>query len=94
MTDGRNLFDLSVKADKRTLKGQKMKGDDYTQLVESNMITIDLRKQKELDTDPIGIQQIDFTGKVCQSENTTLFFIIKEAKQNILDFYQGSVEVY
>ena len=50
------------------------------------MIAIDLRKQEALDTDPIRIQQINFTGNLELDRNTTMFFIIKEAKETILDF--------
>ena len=44
------------------------------------MITIDISKQQELDADPKTIQQINFTGNQDPPGNTTMFFIIKEAK--------------
>ena len=55
------------------------------------MIAIDLSKQHALDADPKTIQQIKFTGKL--KENTTMFFIIEETKETILDFSQGTVKV-
>ena len=57
------------------------------------MIAIDLSKQRALDVDPRAIQQINFTANVDRAENTTMFFIIEEAKETVLDFSQGTVKV-
>ena len=57
------------------------------------MIAIDLSKQKTLDADPKAIQQINFTANLEQEGNTTMFFIIEEAKETILDFSQGTIKV-
>ena len=57
------------------------------------MIAIYLSKQQMLDTDPKAIQQINFTENLERDEGATTFFIIKEAKENILDFSQGIVKV-
>ena len=57
------------------------------------MIAIDLSKQQALDADPRAIQQINFTANVDTAENTTMFFIIEEAKETVLDFLQGTIEV-
>ena len=59
------------------------------------MITIDLSKQEALDADPKAIQQINFTRNLIQNQvaNTTMFFIIEEAKEIILDFSQGTVKL-
>ena len=57
------------------------------------MIAIDLSKQQALDADPRAIQQINFTANVDTAENTTMFFIIEEAKETVLDFSQGTIEV-
>ena len=43
------------------------------------IIVIDLGKQQELDADPRAIQQINFTENL-DAGNTTMFFIIEEAK--------------
>ena len=40
-----------------------------------------------------NIQQINFTGNLDQAGNKTMFFIIEEAKETILDFSQESVKV-
>ena len=59
------------------------------------MMTIDLSKQQELDADPKAIQQINFTGNLARQRNanTTLLFIIEEAKETILGFLKGTVKV-
>ena len=44
------------------------------------MIAIDLSKQQALDVDPRAIQQINFTVNLDRAGNTTMFFIIEEAK--------------
>ena len=57
------------------------------------MIAIDLNKQQALDADPRAIQQINSTANLDRDGNTTMFFIIKEAKETVLDFSQGTVKV-
>ena len=56
-------------------------------------MTIDLSKQQALDADPKAIQQINFTANLDLDGNTTIFFIIEETKETILDFSQGTAEV-
>ena len=50
------------------------------------MIEIALSKQQ-------AIQQINFTGNLDRPEGATMFFIIKETKETVLDFSQGIVKV-
>ena len=57
------------------------------------MIAIDLSKQQALDADPKAIQQINFTANLDRAGNTTMFFIIEEAKETVLDYSQGTVKV-
>ena len=57
------------------------------------MIAIDLSKQQALDANPRSIQQINFTANLDRAGHTTMFFIIEEAKETILDFSQGTVKV-
>ena len=57
------------------------------------MIAIDLSKQEGLDADPRTIQQTNFTADLDRAGNTTMFFIIEEAKETVLDFSQGTVKV-
>ena len=57
------------------------------------MIAIDLSKQQALDSYPRAIQQINFTANLDRAGNTTMFFIVEETKETVLDFSQGTVEV-
>ena len=69
---------------------------DYNYFKDSyNMIAIDLSKQQALDADPKVIQQIKYTGTLDGKANddTTMFFIIEEAKEILLNFLQGTVRV-
>ena len=57
------------------------------------MIAIDLSKEQELSLDPESIlflfvyfKQINFTGNLTPDGNTTIFLIIEEARDSILDF--------
>ena len=77
-------------------------GDDYTTgcLLDYSyfknyykMIAIDLSNQQALDADPRAIQQINFTANLDRAGNTTMFFIIEEAKETVLDFSQETVKV-
>ena len=57
------------------------------------MIAVDLSKQQALDADPRVIQQINFTANLDRAGNTSVYFILEEAKETILDFSQGTVKV-
>ena len=57
------------------------------------MVAIDLSKQRALDADPRAIQQINFTANLDRPGNTTMFFVVEEAKETVLDFSQGTVKV-
>ena len=57
------------------------------------MIAIDLSKQQALDSDRKAIQQINFTTNLDRVGNTRIFFILREAKETVLDFTQGTVKV-
>ena len=60
------------------------------------MIAIDWNKQQAFGADPKVIQQVNFTGNITWegNTNTTVVFIIEEAKQTDLDFSQGTVKVF
>ena len=107
MINGQNFFDQLVKNDLRTDDNiQKIAigqaGDCTTGcLLDYNyfnnyykMIAIDLSKQQ---ADSKATQQINFRGNLNRgrnaNENTTMFFIIEEANETILDFSQGIVRV-
>ena len=57
------------------------------------MIAVDLSKQQALDADPKAIQQINFTANLDRARNTTMFFIIEEAKETVFEFAQETVKV-
>ena len=58
------------------------------------MIAIDLSNQQALDADPKVIIQFNFTGNLNRAAGGTMFFIIEEAKETVLDFSQGTVKVF
>ena len=108
MIDGQNFFNQPVRNNLRTFdniwKIAIGLGDDYTTgcLLDYNyfnnyykMMAIDLGKQQALDADPKAIQKINFTGNLARHPvaNITMFFIIEEVKETILDFSQGTVKV-
>ena len=106
MIDGKNCFDEPInngyKTNENILKIANGKGDDYTNdcLLDYSyfkenykMIAMDLSKQQGLDPDPRAIQQINFTANLDRAGNTTIFFIIEETKETVLDFSQGTVKV-
>ena len=104
--NGENFFDQPIKNNKVTYDnirkiaiGQR---DDYTTgcllyypyfTDTYKMIAVDLSKQQALDADPRAIQQINFTANLDRAGNTTVYFILEEAKETILDFSQGTVKV-
>ena len=99
MLDGKSFFDQPIRNNLITYVNiQKIatdQGDDYTTgcLLDYiylknyyKMIAIDLSKQQALDTDPKAIPQIKFTGNL--EEQSTIFLIIEEAKETVLDFHK------
>ena len=96
MIDGQNVFDEPAKKYLRThyniQKNSTGQGDHYTTGCLQNyfyfrehytLITIDLSKQPALDADTKAIQQIIFSENLDRVGNTTMFFIIEEAKRTI-----------
>ena len=107
MIDGQNFFNQPAKNNFRTYDniwkistGQRdyyvtscLLGYNYFNRY-YKMIAID--KQQALDVDRKTIKQIYFTGNLEREENvnTTMFFIIEEAKEGILDFSQRTVRAF
>ena len=50
------------------------------------MIAIYLSKQQALNAGSRAVQQINFTANLDWAGNTTMFFIIEEVKETILNF--------
>ena len=105
MINGENFFDKPIKDNKVTYKNIRKiatgQGDDYATgcLLDYSyfkdtykMIVVDLSKQQALDADPRAIQQTNFTANL-EEDNTRIYFILEEAKETILNFAQGTVEV-
>ena len=103
--DGRNFYDNPIESDiKKYRKLKKVmigKEEDYTtgSLLDYNyfdkhykLVAVDLSKQKELDADPRAIQQIEF--KYMLGTNSTIYWLLEESKESILEFYKGTVKVY
>ena len=85
-----------IKACENIRKVATGQGDDYTTgcLLDYSyfkdhytMIATDLSKQQALDADPRAIQQINFTTNLDREGNTTMFFIIEEAKRNCFGLF-------
>ena len=53
-----------------------------------------LNKQQALHADPRAIQWINATENLEGTGNTRIFFILEEAKEIILDFFQGTAKVF
>ena len=106
MIDGKKVFDQPInsitKTDENIRKIATGQDDDcstgclldYSYFKDHyKMIAINLSKQQALDADPRAIQQINLIANLDRVGNTTMFFIIEEAKETVLDFSQGTVKV-
>ena len=106
MIDGRNFFDQPINSMTKTYENIRKiatgQGDDYTtgclldySYFKENykLIAIDLSKQQALDADPRAIQQINSTANLERVNGATMFCIIEQAKETVLDFSQGTVNV-
>ena len=107
LVDGRNIFDQPVKYNKVTHEnickiatGQE---DDYANgyLLDYiyfknyyNMIALDLSKQQALDVDPKAIQQINFTANLNRAGNTSIYFILEEAKETIFEVFPRNCKIF
>ena len=56
------------------------------------IIPTDLGKQQALDVDPKAIKQINFTGNLNQRARAIIFFIIKKAKETMVEFSQETLK--
>ena len=57
------------------------------------MIIVDLSKRQVLEANPKAIQQINFAANLDRAGNTRIYFILKESKETVIDFSQGTVKV-
>ena len=103
MINGRNIFRQTVKNNlgtfdniRKIATGQR---EDYIidclldYLYFKNCYKIiAISKQQELNANPKPIKQINFTGNLYWPGNKTMFFIMEEAKEAILDFSQETLK--
>ena len=107
--DGRNFYDNPIESDiekyRELKKAMIRKAEDHTtgSLLDYDyfknhykLIAVDLSKQKELDADPRGIQQIEFKYMLegNNDNNSTIYWVLEKSKETILEFYKGTVKVY
>ena len=108
MIDGRNFYDQRlndfIKRYDEVRKVSTGKGDDYTSqylldyaYFKDNYrgIVIDLSKQKALNADPRGIQQIVFQGVAAGADNSKirLYTMFKKSNETVLEFYKQRAKV-
>ena len=97
LIDGRNFYDQPINDSMRKYdeirKIATGKGDNYAtgclldyDYFKKNyqLIVVDLSKQRELDADPRGIQQIEFIGML--KTRSSVFTILEKSKETILEF--------
>ena len=102
---GRTFYDNPIESDIEKYRELKKvmigKREDYTtgSLLDYDyfkknykLVAVDLSKQKELDTDPRAIQQIEF--KYMLETNSTIYWAFENSKETILKFYKRTVKVY
>ena len=106
MIDGRIFYDKPIRNDlklydniRKIATGQR---DGYTTgcLLDYpyfknyyKLIGIDLSRQQKVHADPNAVQQTNFTGNLDRAEGSTMFLIIDEAKETVLDFSKGTVKI-
>ena len=104
MIDSRNFFDQPINSMNKTQENIRKtatgKGDDYTTgclldypYFKENYIMIAIALCRPNELDPRAIQQINITANLDRAGNTTIFFIIQEAKETIFEFSEGTVKV-
>ena len=104
--NGKNLFDQRINTNNKTFQNIRKIATgqwydyangcllDYRYFKENyKMIAIDLSKQQTLDSDLRAIEQINFTSNLDRAGNRTLFFIIEETKETVLELSQGTAKV-
>ena len=101
LIDGRNFYDQPINDQIRKCdeirKIATGKGDDYTtgclldyQYFKDNyqLIAVNLSKQKELDADSRGTQQIEFYGIL--TTRSQVCTVLEKSKETILESYKGT----
>ena len=103
LIDGKRFFDLPIKNKEESYEEiiEMSKNNvyitgnllDYEYFSNHNkLITIDLSKQVELENPDLK-QQIDFTGKLEENNEATMYFIIEKSEETTFCFSQNSVSI-
>ena len=79
--------------DRRWLRNRLFSRYDYDFEIYHEMIATNLSKQEALDFDPQELQEYNFPRNLDRAVKTTIFFIIEEVKETILDFSQETERV-
>ena len=104
LIDGRNFYGQAISDQIRKYdeirKITTGRGDDYTTGCmldyryfkhHDQLIAVNLSKQKELDADPLSIQQIEFYGML--KTNSQVCTVLEKSKETIPEFYKGTATV-
>ena len=104
MIDGKNFFNQPVKCDMKIYNNIRKiatgQVDDYTTgsllgyiyfKYYNRMVGKYLHKQQELDVDPKAIYQINLE---IQKSNQQYFLLLEKQKKTVLDFSQGTANVF
>ena len=104
LIDGRNFYDQPIPEQVRKYDELKkittVKGVDYTtgSLLDYEyfkdhyqLIACNLSQQKELDSDPRSIQQIEFYGML--DTDSQVLTVLEKSKEAILEFCKGTAKV-
>ena len=93
--NGKNLFDQRINTNNKTFQNiRKIATGQWYDY--ANGCLLDYRylsKQQTLDSDLRAIEQINFTSNLDRAGNRTLFFIIEETKETVLELSQGTSKV-
>ena len=57
----------------------------------TELVAVDLSKQKALDADPRETQKMIFTGKA--SANIVVYYVLEQSEETILQFCKGKTNV-
>ena len=104
MIDGKNFSDQPINSELKTYENIRKiatgQWGDYTtgclldySYFKENYKMIEQDKQQALNADPRAIQKNNFMANLDRAGYTTMFFIIEEANETVLDFSQGAVKV-
>ena len=92
LIDVKNFYDQPINGEIRKIAKLRSKSLlDYQYFKDHyQLITVDLSKQKQLDSDPRATQQIEFYEKL--DINSQVCTILEKSKETVLEFYKGTAK--